>query len=153
MFWKILLALFVAFVVLNVLLLVLQNNRRPALGVQADGKLAPLPNKPNCVSSFVDGDKAVDPLPMAEDLSKTIALIEQSLAKLGNVQVIEKDGHYVRALATTKLMRYKDDIELLVDTDSKLVHFRSSSRAGYSDMGVNKARYDEFAKHYEEAVQ
>lgn len=153
MFWKILLTLVVLFVAFNIVMLVWQNNRKPALGVQANGELAPLVNKPNCVSTFANGEKAVAPLTMAKDLPSTVAAIEAALQKLGNVKIITQDGHYIRALATTKLMRYKDDVELLIDEDARLVHFRSSSRAGYSDMGVNKARYEAFANYYSEAVQ
>lgn len=153
MFWKILLTLVVLFVAFNIVMLVWQNSRKPALGVQSNGELAPLVNKPNCVSTFAEGEKAVAPLTMSKDLESTVLAIEAALQKLGNVRVLTQDGNYIRALATTKLMRYKDDIEILIDEDARLVHFRSSSRAGYSDMGVNKARYDEFAKHYSEATQ
>ncbi|WP_119394623.1 DUF1499 domain-containing protein [Salinibius halmophilus] len=153
MFWKILLTLVVLFVVFNVLLLVWQNNRKPALGVQENGELAPLSNKPNCVSSFAEGERAVAPLKMAASVEQTKAAIESALKSLGNVDITQNDGTYIRAVATTKLMRYKDDIELLIDEASQQVHYRSASRAGYSDMGVNKTRYETFAKHYNEAIK
>lgn len=152
MFWKVVVALILAFIAINVLVLIWQNNRKPELGVQADGELAALSNKPNCVSSYVDGDRHVPALVMGGDLPATMAAIEHAFDRLGNIEVVKQEGPYIRAVATTKLMRYKDDIELLVDVDERVVHYRSSSRAGYSDMGVNKTRYDTFASFYREAL-
>jgi uncharacterized protein (DUF1499 family) len=45
-------------------------------------------------------------------------------------------------------MRYRDDVEFWLDTESQQVHYRSSSRAGYSDMGLNRKRYNKIAELY-----
>ena len=33
-----------------------------------------------------------------------------------------------------------DDLEIRIDATQKVIHIRSASRVGYSDMGVNKKR-------------
>ncbi len=46
-------------------------------------------------------------------------------------------------------MRFKDDLEFLFDEKEKLVHFRSESRLGHSDLGLNRKRYNELVNLYE----
>ena len=38
---------------------------------------------------------------------------------------------------------FVDDVEILFDDASKIIHFRSASRVGYSDFGVNRRRMEE----------
>jgi uncharacterized protein (DUF1499 family) len=45
-------------------------------------------------------------------------------------------------------MRFHDDLEFYFDDENKFVHFRSSSRIGYSDMGLNRARYKSLMESY-----
>ena len=40
----------------------------------------------------------------------------------------------------TRLGKFTDDIEFLIDPTAKLIHFRSASRIGYGDFGKNKRR-------------
>ncbi|HEY6084419.1 MAG TPA: DUF1499 domain-containing protein [Nitrospira sp.] len=41
------------------------------------------------------------------------------------------------------LLRFVDDVEFLFDDDTKTIHFRSASRVGYGDFGVNRRRMEE----------
>ena len=50
---------------------------------------------------------------------------------------------FVQAVAITPLMRYRDDVQLLYVPEEGLVHVRSSSRLGYSDMGANRKRVED----------
>ena len=47
---------------------------------------------------------------------------------------------YLRAEATSLLLRFVDDVEIVVDSTARLFRFRSASRLGRGDMGVNRAR-------------
>lgn len=55
-------------------------------------------------------------------------------------QVVEETGGYVRIAIPTRVFRFVDDVELLVDSTTRRIHFRSSARFGYNDWGVNRAR-------------
>jgi uncharacterized protein (DUF1499 family) len=44
-----------------------------------------------------------------------------------------------------------DDVEFLFDDDTTIVHFRSASRSGYSDMGVNRQRMTAIGEAYRTA--
>ncbi len=47
---------------------------------------------------------------------------------------------YLRAECTSRLFRFVDDVEIVLDSSAKLFRFRSASRLGKGDMGVNRAR-------------
>ena len=54
--------------------------------------------------------------------------------------MLEDSGPYIRATFTTFLFRFTDDVEFLFDDEKKLIHMRSASRVGYSDLGTNRRR-------------
>jgi len=45
-----------------------------------------------------------------------------------------------------------DDVEFSFDDTNKLINFRSASRKGYSDLGVNRKRMEEIRKRFESAL-
>lgn len=128
--------------------MVSKNMTTPELGYR-DGQLKALPDKPNCVSSQAeDGEKRVDTLPYKGDREATMAALLSVLNESDNVEILSQESHYVHAVYTTSLMRFKDDVEFLLDDESQRVHFRSASRIGYSDFGVNRSRYHDLAAAY-----
>jgi len=42
----------------------------------------------------------------------------------------------------SNVFRFVDDVEFLFDREKKLIHVRSASRVGYSDLGVNRKRVE-----------
>src|SRR3954466_12446673 len=95
----------------------------PGLGLN-DGALADCPETPNCVCSDCEGRGKMRPLKFEGDPSAALAELKSALAKFG-IQVIEEKSNYLHAVATTPLMRYKDDLEFLIAPNEKLIHFRS----------------------------
>ena len=57
-----------------------------------------------------------------------------------NAAIISQEDNYLHATFTSKLFRFVDDVELLLDGDK--VHVRSVSRVGYSDLGANRKRVE-----------
>ena len=57
-------------------------------------------------------------------------------------QIIIEDESYIQAVVSTPLMKFKDDIQLLYLVESNLIHVRSSSRLGLSDLGANANRVE-----------
>lgn len=105
-----------------------------------DGRLRPCPNKPNCASSeFTNKPSWIKPFAfegLAEDAWEKLKI--SVIAIGGN---IEKDENiYLWATFRTKLFRFVDDMEFRMDAKNKVIHLRSASRLGYSDLGVNKRR-------------
>ena len=61
-------------------------------------------------------------------------------------KLIEEDDSYLHFEFTSLLLRFVDDVEFLFDEESKTIHFRSASRVGYGDFGVNRRRMEEIRK-------
>jgi len=126
-----------------------ENNKIPALGV-TDGKLAPISKKPNNVCSQTDVTaKKVKALTAKDSPESTMAALKSAVATFGGGSIKTETDDYLYVVFSTSLMKYRDDVEFWLDTANNTVHYRSSSRAGYSDMGVNRARYDKIAASYQ----
>ena len=108
------------------------------LGVK-DGKLAACPGTPNCVSSqSEDPQSKIDPLAMV-----SIADLKTIVENMERTTIIEVTDNYLYAEFTSKLMGYVDDVEFYLDSEANVVHVRSASRLGKSDLGVNRKRIEE----------
>jgi uncharacterized protein (DUF1499 family) len=147
----------VGLVAVSVLALVIVQNMfttKPAnLGIR-EGRLAPCPASPNCVST-VAGDPAhqIEPIPWGGTPEEALQAIRAALAKMPRTIVVTAEGNYLHAEARSFLFRFVDDVELLVDPEQKLIHFRSASRVGYSDLGANRARMERFRKFFAAAAR
>ena len=53
---------------------------------------------------------------------------------------------------TSKIFRFIDDVEFYFDKPG-VIHFRSASRIGHSDMGVNRDRMEEIERLFIKASQ
>ncbi|NJN15385.1 MAG: DUF1499 domain-containing protein [Oscillochloris sp.] len=114
------------------------------LGVH-DGRLADCPASPNCVSTHANPDDRehyMAPLPLSGSAEAAAARIRAALAAEPKTAIVRDDGTYIHAVARSQLMDYPDDVEFLIDTNAGLIHFRSASRLGYGDGGVNRARME-----------
>lgn len=108
-----------------------------------DLRLKPCPQSPNCVSSQKwNAGGRVAPIPIEggpeETLDRFAALIEAD----PRAEVVERQRIYLRAEYRSALLRFIDDLELLVDEEGGVVHVRSASRLGWSDGGVNRRRVE-----------
>lgn len=125
-----------------------QNSQVPELGVR-DGQLAPLSGNPNGVSTQTDDtSKAVAPWPFKTDQSATMDAIKATVAAHGGGEIVTEQADYLRVVFTTPKMRFRDDAEFYLDRDDRLVHFRSESRAGKSDLGLNRQRHEQLTTLY-----
>ncbi|MCS1351419.1 DUF1499 domain-containing protein [Mechercharimyces sp. CAU 1602] len=127
------------------------GKRPPNLGVK-NGQLAPCPNKPNCVSTQAEEDShAIKPIPYSSSQQEAEERLLKVLHAMKRMEIITHQQGYVHVESTSLLMRYVDDLEFYFDDDTKVIHFRSASRVGYSDMGVNRKRMEsiraEFVKN------
>jgi uncharacterized protein (DUF1499 family) len=117
---------------------------RPAnLGVK-DGKLAPCPSSPNCVSSQ-GSDKAhvIEPLSFSGTVAGAHAALRTIILSMKRSEIITETDAYLHAEFTSAIFRFVDDAEFWFDEDAKVIHVRSASRIGRSDLGVNRERVEE----------
>lgn len=119
------------------------------LGVEA-GHLKELPFTPNAVSSQTEDPKRyVEPFPFKGSEAESVAALLDVLTARQDIEVMSQDTRYIHAVATTPVMKFKDDLEFLVDADNEVIHVRSASRIGYSDGGMNRKRYTQLYDAYE----
>ncbi|WP_199292711.1 DUF1499 domain-containing protein [Microcoleus vaginatus] len=116
---------------------------RPAnIGIQS-GKLAACPSSPNCVSSFSqDAEHKIEPLGYTSSQSEAMVKLQGAIESYGKTKIITATDNYLYAEFTSALMGFVDDVEFLVDDEAKVIHVRSASRLGESDMGVNRSRIE-----------
>lgn len=117
------------------------HGKRPAdLGLTA-GALRPCPGTPNCVSSEAGtaSDQLVSALP-APGGRGDLARLAELVRGLPRTEVITEQPEYLHAESTSLLMRFVDDVEFRFDSAAQVIHVRSASRLGKSDLGVNRNR-------------
>jgi uncharacterized protein (DUF1499 family) len=124
------------------LLLGCHGARSTALGVR-DGRLSPCPVSPNCVSSLAPDDvHRIDPLPFAGPSAVAISRLAGIVRSLPRASVVAADEIYLHAEFRSAAFRFVDDVEFLADESAGLIHLRSASRVGSSDLGVNRKRIE-----------
>lgn len=109
------------------------------------GTLRPCPSSPNCVCSTTDHSDPVhgiEPLPLDVPADEAIAALEALVESFPRAKVVTTGEHYLHAEFTSRLFRFVDDVEFLVDAEAGVIHVRSSSRVGYSDLGANRTRVE-----------
>jgi uncharacterized protein (DUF1499 family) len=119
------------------------GQRPPNLGVK-DGKLAPCPNSPNCVVSqgAQDGEHAIAPLTYTTDTAAALATLRSVVESQPRTEIIEATDDYLYAEFTSQFMGFVDDVEFFLDPAESVIHVRSASRLGESDLGVNRKRIE-----------
>jgi uncharacterized protein (DUF1499 family) len=121
------------------------TSRRPVnLGVTA-GRLLKCPSSPNCVCSQ-DDDPGHHTEPIRYSGKDPIATLAVVVGSMPGGKVISSTDDYLYAEYTSFLFRFVDDVEFQLDPPAKLIHCRSASRAGHSDLGVNRKRIEAIRK-------
>jgi uncharacterized protein (DUF1499 family) len=113
------------------------------------GKFAGCPDKPNCVSSkSTASSHAIDPIHYKgsqEDARKSLLLIIKSLQR---AKLVSKHDSFIHVEFTSSLFRFVDDVEFYFQ-EPGVIDFRSASRVGHSDLGVNRARMERIRQIFE----
>ncbi|HVP80229.1 MAG TPA: DUF1499 domain-containing protein [Thermodesulfobacteriota bacterium] len=107
-----------------------------------EGKLRPCPSSPNCVSSENDRPSSrVEPLTFEGSPEKAWGDLKETIGEMGGKIQEEHDG-YLWATFTSRVFRFVDDVEFRMVPSDGIIHVRSGSRVGYSDLGVNRKRVE-----------
>lgn len=120
------------------------NSRKGMAPGLIDGKLTQCSIKPNCVCSDIKKDTQhyISPLILPNNSVRVKhSLIKDIIKDMGGVLVLEKENYFSFNFTST-LFGFVDDVEVRLDSNNGAIHFRSASRVGTSDMGVNRKRID-----------
>ena len=115
-----------------------------------DGRLAPCRNRPNCVSTDDERPEFhIAAWPFSGSASETQARLRALVAAHPRTRVLRDEPGYLWIEFRSFLFRYPDDVEVVVDEAAHVVRFRSASRVGRSDLGVNRRRMESLRRELE----
>ncbi|MEH0018268.1 MAG: DUF1499 domain-containing protein [Desulfobacter sp.] len=122
----------------------------PVTGVVSGKGLHPCPGSPNCVSSQSGNDtQRIDPLVYEGTREKALERLRAIVVDMGNARIVSDESDYLHAEFKSKWFRFIDDVEFwFPESDGQgsgqgIIHIRSASRVGYSDLGVNRERMEQ----------
>jgi uncharacterized protein (DUF1499 family) len=120
--------------------------------MDAAGRLKSCPSSPNCVSTQAETPaQQMAALPYRGDRTLSRQLILSVVGGMPRATIVSQADDYVHAEFRSWLFGFVDDVEFLFDDHAALIHFRSASRSGYSDMGVNRKRMNAIGEAYQAA--
>ena len=126
----------------------------PAYGLE-QGRLRPCPPRPNCVCSeagTVDSGQRIEPLQLrGREPVEAWDALQRAVAAAGG-EAIARESGYLAATFRTPLLGFVDDLEARLDVDAGVIHLRSASRVGHSDLGANRARAERVAAHFDAGI-
>ncbi|MEH1779261.1 MAG: DUF1499 domain-containing protein [Nostoc sp.] len=114
-----------------------------ALGVD-NGHLSSCPASDNCVvSQNADKKHAIDPIPYHVDRDVAKETLLKVISVVPRTEVIEQTDNYIHALSKSRIFKFVDDVEFYLPPNESVIHLRSASRVGESDLGVNRRRVEQ----------
>ena len=115
------------------------TGNRPVDSGLKDGYLRPCPSSPNCVNSMVNEDEVhrIEPF-----RGVSLAELRELLQNEERVEIVTDHENYLHAEFTSLLMRFVDDVEFFSIAEEQVIHVRSASRLGSSDLGANRRRVE-----------
>lgn len=107
-------------------------------------RLLPCPNSPNCVSTMeTEEGHAIAPYRFQTSLQDAKSVLKQVFSEFPRTTLVKEEGDVLQFEVKSFLFRFVDDVEFWLDEASHTIHFRSASRSGYYDFGVNRKRMED----------
>jgi uncharacterized protein (DUF1499 family) len=105
------------------------------------------PDSPNCVSSLAKSPKhRVEPFKLKKDPETGWDIIQKTVGSLPRTKIVAADRRDIHAECRSMIFRFVDDLTLHLTPSNDIIHIRSASRTGYSDLGVNRRRVENLRK-------
>ena len=146
--------LLTAVVLIPILLSVLTScGSKPPKVQLVEGRLRACPDTPNCVSSeSTESSARIAPLNFQGPSEIAWKILKETVRELGGtIQKEQKD--YLWATFTSRIFRFVDDVEFRMVAAKGVIHVRSASRLGYSDLGVNRKRVDKLRAAFDRKMK
>ena len=131
----------------------------PVLGV-TNGRLKPPSSNPNSVSSQAgfypehpqQAYAAIAPLKYTGDGDAAMARLADLLRQSSGTKIVTQQPGYIYAQCSTPVLKFTDDVEFWLDKTNSVIQFRSASRLGRKDFGVNRARMEAIRARFQTQV-
>jgi len=115
--------------------------------------LPPCPDTPNCVSTQATDAHAIPPIRYRSAQPEAMQRLLAVLRAVPRTTIVQSGADSIRVEFHTRIFRFVDDAQFLFDDKTKTIHFRSASRVGHSDLGVNRRRMEEIRRAFEAAAE
>ena len=117
--------------------------KRPSGLGMVDGKFAECPSKPNCVSTQSSTVQCeIDPIEFSGAATDAMRELKSVISSMPGSRLVGETDNYMHVEFVSSFFRFVDDVEFYIDGESQTIQFRSASRVGYSDLGVNRKRME-----------
>ena len=105
------------------------------------------PDMPNCVSSLSKNPKhRIEPFKLKKDHKTGWDIVQKTVGSLPRTKIVSADNSDIHAECRSMIFRFVDDLMLHLIPSNGIIHIRSASRTGYSDLGVNGRRVESLRK-------
>ena len=136
-----------AFLIFVLILLLNCSGTKPTL----IGQFPPCPDKPNCVSSKSSlSPYKIAPLTYKGNSKNARKKLLGIINSMPRTQISMDNENFIHVEFTSKIFQFVDDVEFYFESPGT-IHFRSASRVGHSDMGVNRDRMEEIRRLFIQA--
>lgn len=103
--------------------------------------IARCPDTNNCVSTEAGReDQCLPAIPFSDSPAAAMGRTKVALLGEKRTTIVGEGKDWLRAECRSFLFRFVDDVHVVVDPEDGLIRFRSASRVGRSDFGVNRRR-------------
>lgn len=119
----------------------------PAIGFGDPSVLSACPgDRPNCVCSCNQEEKFAIPaiaIPLSGlGIEATMQKLQQAAMNIPRGQIIYRSPDRLDVTYQSQLFGFKDDVSFHIDPRRGVIDVKSTSRVGYSDLGVNRKRLE-----------
>ena len=132
-------------VMLSLIMLTGCSGAKPDLGVK-NGKLMPCPKTPNCVNSQAANEEHyIKPIHFSGTQQEAKGRLLKILKSEKQTKILTVHENYIQVEFTSTLFGFVDDVEFYfpeMQAAETVIHVRSASRVGYSDLGANRKRIE-----------
>ena len=94
----------------------------------------------------------MDPIPYGGTPAEARERLLAVLRAWPRAEIVREEPGAVTMECRSRIFRFVDDVDFRFDDEARLIHFRSASRLGRRDFGVNRERMEEIRKLYEAAI-
>ena len=138
--------LFFAYVIAVVYLSIMLSSQNFA----GEQRLLPCPKSPNCVTSQTaeDSNHFIAPFRFNGSPESAWQILVTIIESAKRTTITKKTADYLHAEVKSRVFRFVDDVEFIMHAQDQVIHVRSASRTGYSDLGVNRRRIERLRKAF-----
>lgn len=93
----------------------------------------------------------MDPIPYGGTPEEARERLLAVLRAWPRAKIVREEPGAVTMECRSRIFRFVDDVDFRFDDEARLIHFRSASRLGRRDFGVNRERMEEIRRRYDES--